>query len=79
MMAILRDPILPPFQSANGRSEAAELTAQAESGLRQRLQRHVYQEDMSADEKESVGKPYFKRLMFELDVIKQMGFPDLFF
>mgnify|MGYP001248040848 CR=1 FL=1 len=77
-MAILRDPILPPFQSVDGRSEAAELTAQSESGLRQRLQRHVYDESMSADEKETVGKPYFKRLMFELDVIKEMGFPGYF-
>ena len=77
-MAILRNPILPPFQSANGRSEAAELTAQAESGLRERLQRHVYEDNISADEKETVGKPYFKRLMFELNVIKQMGFPGYF-
>ncbi len=78
MMAILRDPILPLFPSADGRSEAAELTAQAEFGLRERLQRHVYEDSMTADEKETVGKPYFKRLMFELDVIKQMGFPGYF-
>ena len=78
MMAILRDPILPPFQSSDGRSEAAELTAQADSGLRQRLERHVFENGMSADEKETVGRPYFKRLMFELDVIKQMGFPVIF-
>jgi DNA polymerase-3 subunit alpha len=77
-MAILRDPILPPFHSSDGRSEAAELTAQAESGLRERLQRHVFENGMSADEKEAVGRPYFKRLMFELDVIKQMGFPGYF-
>mgnify|MGYP001169604663 CR=1 FL=1 len=77
-MAMLRDPILPPFQSADGRSEAAELTAQAEVGLRERLRRHVYEDSMSADEKETVEKPYFRRLMFELDVIKQMGFPGYF-
>ena len=78
MMAMLRDPILPPFPSLDGRSEAAELTAQAESGLRERLQRHVFENGMSADEKETVGRPYFKRLMFELEVIKQMGFPGYF-
>ncbi len=78
MMATLRDPILPPFQSAGGRSEGAELAAQAKSGLRERLKRHVYQKSMSANEKEAVGKPYFKRLIFELDVITQMGFPGYF-
>src|SRR5690606_7261497 len=34
-------PILPAFGGAGGRSEAEELRAQAEEGLRQRLARHV--------------------------------------
>jgi DNA polymerase-3 subunit alpha len=36
-MARQRDPILPPFESADGRSEEDELTAQAEAGLQSRF------------------------------------------
>ena len=77
-MARQRDPILPPFESADGRSEEDELTAQAEAGLRSRLQRHVYEDGMDEAAREMIAKPYFDRLAFELNVIKQMGFPGYF-
>ncbi|HBV78413.1 MAG TPA: hypothetical protein DEB58_01975, partial [Alphaproteobacteria bacterium] len=72
------DPILPPFESADGRSEEDELTAQAEAGLRSRLQRHVYEDGMDEAAREMIAKPYFDRLAFELNVNKQMGFPGYF-
>ena len=77
-MAALRDPILPKFESPDGRNEEDELTVQAEAGLQERLNRHVFEAGLSADEKKAAAKPYFHRLAFELDVIKQMGFPGYF-
>ena len=77
-MARQRDPILPPFESADGRSEEDELTAQAEAGLQSRLLRHVYDNSMDEATREMIAKPYFDRLAFELNVIKQMGFPGYF-
>ena len=77
-MARQRDPILPPFVSADGRSEEDELTAQAEAGLQSRLLRHVYEDGIDEAACEMIAKPYFDRLAFELNVIKQMGFPGYF-
>ena len=77
-MARQRDPILPPFESADGRNEEDELTAQAEAGLQSRLQRHVYDDSMDEAARAAIAKPYFERLAFELNVIKQMGFPGYF-
>jgi len=62
------DPILPAFDTKEGRSEYEELKAQAEEGLKWRLTFNG-----EADEKE-----YFNRLQFELDVIKNMGYPGYF-
>ena len=77
-MARQRDPILPPFESADGRNEEDELTAQAEAGLQSRMQRHVYDDKMDEAARAVIAKPYFDRLAFELNVIKQMGFPGYF-
>ena len=77
-MARQRDPILPPFVSADGRSEEDELTAQAEAGLQSRLLRHVYEDGIDEAACEMIAKPYFDRLAFELNVIKKMGFPGYF-
>ena len=62
-------PILPAFDTKGGRSEIEELKAQAEEGLKWRL------ENFAADKD---PEPYFKRLEFELDIIKGMGFPGYF-
>lgn len=63
------DPLLPRFETADGRDETEELAAQAEAGLRERLKTI----DLAAPEQD-----YFDRLNFELGVIKQMGFPGYF-
>jgi len=71
-------PILPPYDCGEGRTEEDELRAQSAEGLEQRLEKHVFTEGMSAEEKEAVAEPYRKRLEFELGVIIQMGFPGYF-
>ncbi|MBL6595760.1 MAG: DNA polymerase III subunit alpha [Candidatus Puniceispirillum sp.] len=77
-MAKLHDPILPPFESSDGRNEAEELTAQAEAGLQRRLELHIFTDEMDEAARKAAATPYFDRLSFELTVIKQMGFPGYF-
>jgi DNA polymerase-3 subunit alpha len=72
------DPILPPYPTEVGRDEAEELRAQAETGLEQRLESQVCRPEMTAAEKEAAARPYRERLKYELDVIRQMGFPGYF-
>lgn len=62
-------PILPNFDTGEGRDEAAELRRQAEQGLKERLKIH----GAAVDEKE-----YWDRLNFELDIIIRMEFPGYF-
>ncbi|WP_395443437.1 DNA polymerase III subunit alpha [Caulobacter sp. UC70_42] len=64
-----RDPILPSFPTGDGRDEAEELEHQAREGLKARFVGLT----LSAPEEE-----YWKRLDFELDIIKKMGFPGYF-
>ncbi|MBU6371711.1 MAG: DNA polymerase III subunit alpha [Alphaproteobacteria bacterium] len=64
-------PILPHFDSAAGRDEAAELAAQAEEGLAQRIA--ALADRLAAPEEE-----YWKRLRYEVGVIQQMGFSGYF-
>jgi len=63
-----RRPILPPFPMEVERTEVEELKAQAEEGLKNRL------DALGITER----KPYEDRLAFELDVIIKMGFPGYF-
>ena len=63
VMAVARDPMLPK----TGDNEFEELVKQSKEGLQQRL---VY---LDVDQ-----ETYFKRLDFELEVIKNMGFPGYF-
>jgi DNA polymerase-3 subunit alpha len=64
-----RDPILPRFPTAGGRSEAEELTHQARQGLDARLASHPLAADREV---------YDQRLEREIGVITQMGFPGYF-
>lgn len=64
------DPILPPFEGETGKNEEEELSVQSKKGLEWRLDNYV---DKSVDR-----QPYYDRLEFELNVIKQMGFPGYF-
>ena len=71
-------PILPPFDTVGGRNEAEELRAQAEEGLKKRLEAQVFTEGMDEAARAEAAKPYHERLDFELGVIEQMGFPGYF-
>jgi DNA polymerase-3 subunit alpha len=62
-------PILPSFPTKDGRDEAEELVARAHEGLTERL---------AAGADAAPEADYRKRLDYELDVIKQMGFPGYF-
>src|SRR6201996_1244582 len=64
-----RNPILPQFVPESGLSPADELRAQAEAGLKRRLEVH----GKHADE-----QVYRDRLEFELGVIIRMDFPGYF-
>ncbi len=64
-------PILPRFDTKRGRDEPAELKAQAEAGLRERLK--ALGESLAAPAEE-----YEKRLAYELHIITQMQFPGYF-
>ena len=64
-----RDPILPGFSTAGGRSEAEELGHQAREGLKRRLAIIPH----AAPEED-----YWARLEREIAVISQMGFPGYF-
>ncbi|MGH7014267.1 MAG: DNA polymerase III subunit alpha [Stellaceae bacterium] len=72
-----RQPILPPFKSASGRDEAAELREAAAAGLEQRLAQ-VLAPDLSAAQRAAAAAPYRERLAHELDVIVKMGFAGYF-
>ncbi|MDE2165690.1 MAG: DNA polymerase III subunit alpha [Alphaproteobacteria bacterium] len=73
-----RQPILPPFTSASGRDEAAELRGAAGAGLERRLAAQVFKPEMSPAEREAAAAPYRERLAYELDVIVTMGFAGYF-
>ena len=72
------DPILPPFDCGEGKSEEDELRALSAEGLHERLENQVFTEAMSEAEKEKAAKPYLERLEYELGVIIEMGFPGYF-
>ncbi len=67
-----RKPILPNFDTKAGRDEKAELAAQAEEGLRRRLE-FLGPERFAANEED-----YWNRLSFEIGIIQQMGFSGYF-
>lgn len=73
-----RKPILPSFDTGEGKSESEILREQARAGLEYRLTHYVYTEAMDDAERENVAKPYRARLEFELDIIIQMQFPGYF-
>ncbi|MGH6994565.1 MAG: DNA polymerase III subunit alpha, partial [Stellaceae bacterium] len=72
-----RQPILPPYKSASGRDEAAELREAAAAGLERRLARAL-PPDLDAAQRDAAAAPYRERLAFELDVIVKMGFAGYF-
>ncbi len=65
-----RKPILPPFQTEGGRSEAEELRVQSIEGLNERLSKFNIPEEEH--------EKYRERLEYELGIIERMEFPGYF-
>jgi len=64
-----RNPLLPKFEPPSGLSAEEEIAAQAEAGLKRRLEKHGLHAERSV---------YDSRLKYELDVIIKMGFSGYF-
>ncbi len=69
-MVAKRDPILPSFPTSEGRTEAEELTFQAQEGLKARI--------AAGQATAFEAKDYEARLALELGVIIKMGFAGYF-
>lgn len=67
------NPLLPRFDTGEGRNELEELRHQAKEGLKWRMENFVenYQDP-------DLQKQYDERLQYELGIIEQMGFPGYF-
>lgn len=71
-------PILPPFRTETGRNEFEELKAQAQLGLKWRLENFVFPYVAGDVDQKNLTKIYEERLDFELETIIKMGFPGYF-
>ena len=77
-MPEFRQPILPPFPSADGRKEEDELRTRAIDGLQKRLDLILAMQPPADRDAEAAAKPYRERLEFELGTIIKMGFAGYF-
>ncbi|MBO7098113.1 MAG: DNA polymerase III subunit alpha [Alphaproteobacteria bacterium] len=71
-------PLLPIFECPDGMSQDEYITLRAHEGLKERMEKQVYFENMTDEQKVEIDKKYFERLDYELSVIKRMGFPGYF-
>lgn len=71
-------PLLPIFECPDGLTQDEYIDQEAHKGLAALMEKHVYFEGMSAEEKVEIDKKYYERLEYELSVIKRMGFPGYF-
>ncbi len=72
------DPILPKFTKDKNRSEEDELREQTKSGLEWRLEKFVFTDDMTDEEREKRRKIYYERMEYELGILTKMGFSGYF-
>lgn len=76
-MPTSHNPILPSFDSENGRSEEEELIFQAQEGLEKRLVEEVLPK-FDAVAEHQIRTQYHDRLNYEIGIIKHMGFCGYF-
>ena len=71
---------MPEWEEAKKEGKSVEdlLRKQANDGLDMRLEKFVYTDDMSDEEKHTIKAEYDKRLDYELGIIEGMGFPGYF-
>ncbi len=72
------EPLLPIFVCPDGKTQDEFITEEAYKGLHERMERQVYTPEMTAEERAKIDRQYYKRLDYELCVIKKMGFPGYF-
>ena len=72
------DPLLPIFECPNGKTQDEFITEEAFNGLNDRMQKAVYHDGLTQEERLAIDEKYYKRLEYELSVIKKMGFPGYF-
>ena len=73
-----RDPILPPYAVADGRTAADELRGEAAAGLKRRLADQIFAPDMDEVARAEAAQPYRERLAYEIDVIVSMDYAGYF-
>lgn len=71
-------PALPRYPDCGDKTEADVLVERARTGLKKRLEVHVFREGMDEAEKEALTRKYTERLEYELGIIIQMDFPGYF-
>lgn len=71
-------PMLPTFDTGEGKTEEVVLREQAERGLENRLQTQVFTDAMDEETRHRLRQEYLNRLHFELNVIISMKFPGYF-
>lgn len=71
-------PLLPIFVCPDGLTQDEYIDQQARKGLKERMEKHVYFEGMTEEQKKEIDEKYYARLDYELGVIKKMGFPGYF-
>jgi DNA polymerase-3 subunit alpha len=72
------EPLLPIFICPDGKTQDEFITEEAYKGLHERMVAQVYRDDMTPEERAKTDRIYYKRLDYELCVIKKMGFPGYF-
>ena len=72
------EPLLPIFICPDGKTQDEFITEEAYKGLHERMVAQVYTDDMTPEERAKTDRIYYKRLDYELCVIKKMGFPGYF-
>lgn len=72
------NPILPRFETEEGKSEADELRERTIKGLEWRLENYVYEKDWDQAKKDAVKKEYFDRMEYELGVLLKMDYAGYF-
>lgn len=72
------EPLLPIFICPDGKTQDEFITEEAYKGLHERMERQVYTPEMTPEERTKIDRQYYKRLDYELCVIKKMGFPGYF-
>lgn len=71
-------PQFPNYPIPDGRTEADEITLQARTGLKMRLEKYIFPTARDAAHKAELEKQYSDRLELEIGVIVKMGFSGYF-